>query len=140
MPDVSFEDPDGVPTTLADYTGKPVLVNLWATWCAPCVHEMPTLDALAEREKQRLQVLTVSQDIQGAEVVDPYFSEAGFKNIRPFLDPDNGLNFAYKTGIMPTTVLYDAQGKEVWRMTGSLDWNGARAAALLEETLANPGG
>ncbi len=140
MPDVSFEGPDGVAASLSDFKGKPVLVNLWATWCAPCVHEMPTLDALAAREKERLHVLTVSQDIQGADIVDPYFSEAGFKTIEPFLDPDNNLNFAYQTGIMPTTVLYDATGREVWRMTGSMDWNGSRAAALLEETLANPKG
>ncbi|WP_240330821.1 TlpA disulfide reductase family protein [Sphingorhabdus sp. Alg239-R122] len=140
MPDIGFEGPDGVPTSLSDFKGKPVLVNLWATWCAPCVHEMPTLDALAAREKARLHVLTVSQDIQGEDVVDPYFSEAEFKTIRPFLDTENGLNFAYQTGIMPTTVLYDAAGKEVWRMTGSMDWNGSRAAALLEETLANPEG
>jgi len=139
-PDVQFEDPDGMAVTLADFRGKPVLVNLWATWCGPCVEEMPTLDALAMREKDRLHVLTVSQDLEGATKVDPFFKKADFQMIGPYLDPENGLNFSFKTGLMPTTVLFDAEGKEVWRMLGGMDWNGSRASALLEETLTNPAG
>ncbi|MFN3820577.1 TlpA family protein disulfide reductase [Blastomonas sp.] len=135
-PDVSFNDPDGKPTTLAAFKGKPVLVNLWATWCGPCVVEMPTLDALAAREKDRLVVLTVSQDMQNLDKIKPFFAERGYKTIEPFVDPENNLGFSYMTGVMPTTVLYDAEGKEVWRMIGGMDWNGSRASALMEETLA----
>ncbi len=135
-PDVSFNDPDGKPTSLAAFKGKPVLVNLWATWCAPCVVEMPTLDALAIREKDRLVVLTVSQDMANLDAIKPFFATNGFKQIEPFVDPENNLGFSYLTGVMPTTVLYDAEGKEVWRMIGGMDWNGTRAAALMEETLA----
>ena len=133
MPEVAFESPDGTPTTLDEYAGTPVLVNLWATWCGPCVEEMPTLDALAAREKGTLTVLTVSQDLEGETKVDPYFRKAGFKNIQPYLDPENGLNFAYDTGIMPTTVYYDAKGKEIWRVVGGLDWTGEKAQALIAE-------
>ena len=132
-PDVTFEGPDGAPTSLDQYKGTPVLVNLWATWCGPCVEEMPTLDALAVREKGKLQVLTVSQDLEGAAKVDPYFKKAGFKMIQPYLDPENGLNFAYNTGIMPTSVLYDAKGREVWRIVGGLDWTSEKARKLLAE-------
>lgn len=135
-PDVSFNDPDGKPTTLAAFKGKPVLVNLWATWCGPCVVEMPTLDALAAREKDRLVVLTVSQDMQNLDKIKPFFAERGYKTIEPFVDPENNLGFSYMTGVMPTTVLYDAEGNEVWRMIGGMDWNGSRASALMEETLA----
>lgn len=135
-PDVRFTAPDGSPATLADFRGKPLLVNLWATWCAPCVVEMPTLDALAEREKDRLQVLVVSQDLQGAEIVEPFFAKNDFTLLKPYTDTENGLGFAYATGIMPTTILYDSQGKEVWRMLGGMDWNGSRAAALMADTLA----
>jgi thiol-disulfide isomerase/thioredoxin len=135
-PDVAFNDPDGKSTTLAAFKGKPVLVNLWATWCGPCVIEMPTLDALAAREKDRLVVLTVSQDMQNLEKIKPFFVQKGFKTIQPFVDPENNLGFSYMTGVMPTTVLYDAEGKEVWRMIGGMDWNGTRASALMEETLA----
>ena len=135
-PDVAFNDPDGKPTTLAAFKGKPVLVNLWATWCGPCVVEMPTLDALALREKDRLVVLTVSQDMQNLDKVKPFFEQKGYKQIKPYLDPENNLGFSYMTGVMPTTILYDAEGKEVWRMIGGMDWNGSRASALMEETLA----
>lgn len=135
-PDVTFNDPDGKSTSLAAFKGKPVLVNLWATWCGPCVVEMPTLDALALREKDRLVVLTVSQDMQNLDKIKPFFDQKGFKTIQPFVDPENNLGFSYMTGVMPTTVLYDADGKEVWRMIGGMDWNGSRAAALMQETLA----
>lgn len=138
-PDVSFKDPEGKTVTLATFKGKPVLVNLWATWCGPCVVEMPTLDALAAREKDRLVVLTVSQDMQNLDKIAPFFAEKGFKNLQPYTDQENNLGFSYMTGVMPTTVLYDSEGNEVWRMIGGMDWNGTRASALMEETLAAKG-
>ncbi len=134
--DTPFQDPDGRTTRLSDFKGKPLLVNIWATWCAPCVVEMPMLDALAKREKDRLQVLVVSQDIDGAEKVGPFFEEGGFDELKAYTDPDNGLSFGFGSGLMPTTVLYDSNGREVWRVVGAMDWDGARAAMLLEETLS----
>lgn len=136
MVDTPFKDPDGNVVSLSDFIGKPVLVNIWATWCAPCVVEMPMLDELAAREKDRLKVLVVSQDIQGAEKVDPFFAKADFDELEAYTDQENGLSFGFGSGLMPTTVLYDASGKEVWRVIGAMDWDGARAAMLMEETLA----
>jgi thiol-disulfide isomerase/thioredoxin len=136
MVDTPFKDPDGNEVSLSDFIGKPVLVNIWATWCAPCVVEMPMLDELAAREKDRLKVLVVSQDIQGAEKVDPFFAKADFNELEAYTDQENGLSFGFGSGLMPTTVLYDASGKEVWRVIGAMDWDGARAAMLMEETLA----
>ncbi|WP_229954665.1 TlpA family protein disulfide reductase [Parasphingorhabdus litoris] len=136
MVDTPFKDPDGNMVRLSDFIGKPVLVNIWATWCAPCVVEMPMLDKLAAREKNRLKVLVVSQDIQGAEKVEPFFAKADFNELEAYTDQENGLSFGFGSGLMPTTVLYDAEGKEVWRVIGAMDWDGARAAALMEETLA----
>ncbi|WP_417621098.1 TlpA family protein disulfide reductase [Parasphingorhabdus sp.] len=136
MVDTPFQAPDGKPIQLSDFIGQPVLVNIWATWCAPCIVEMPMLDELAAREKDRLKVLVVSQDIQGAEKVAPFFERGKFRELEPYIDPENGLSFGFGSGLMPTTVLYDAQGKEVWRVIGAMDWDGAKAAALLEETLA----
>lgn len=136
MVDTSFQAPDGSTVQLSDFIGKPVLVNIWATWCAPCIVEMPMLDKLAAREKDRLKVLVVSQDLQGAEKVVPFFARGDFEELEPYVDPENGLSFGFGSGLMPTTVLYDAQGKEVWRVIGAMDWDGAKAAALLEETLA----
>ena len=104
-----------------------------ASVTADLVH---SLDALAAREKDRLVVLTVSQDMQDLDKIAPFFAEKGFKNLQPYTDQENNLGFSYQTGVMPTTVLYDAQGKEVWRMIGGMDWNGTRASALMEGTLA----
>lgn len=134
--DDSFQNPKGETTKLGDFKGKPLLVNIWATWCAPCIVEMPMLDELAAREKDRLTVLVVSQDLQGMEKVGPFFEKSNFAELEPYLDPDNKLSFGFGTGVMPTTVLFDADGKEVWRVIGAMDWHGAKAAALMEETLA----
>lgn len=131
-PTLAFTAPDGGKTTLAAFKGKPLLLNLWATWCAPCVREMPALDRLAQREGERLQVLTVSQDLEGAAKVTPYFAKAGFKALKPYLDPDVGLSVHYGVNL-PTTILYDAQGREVWRVAGDMDWDGETAKEWLAE-------
>ena len=133
-PAAAFENPEGEPTTLADFRGKPLLVNLWATWCAPCIEEMPTLDALAARE-DGLKVLTVSQDLDGREKVDAFFEHGQFAMLEPYLDPQMALMMELKVDTLSTTILYDAEGREVWRMTGLADWAGDRTAGLISETL-----
>lgn len=132
-PAAPFAGPDGATTTLAAFKGKPVLLNLWATWCVPCVREMPALEALAKREGDRLAVVTVSQDMQGRKIVDDYFKAHGFATLKPWLDKDNGLMLALREGALPVSVLYDADGKEVWRVQGDMDWSGAKAKALLAQ-------
>ena len=134
-PAAGFEDPTGETVTLADFRGRPVLVNLWATWCAPCVVEMPTLDALAVREGEKLEVLTVSQDLQGQDKVDAFFEQRQFSMIEPYIDPEMLLMSELRIDTLPTTILYDADGKEVWRMSGKEDWTGERAGDLLKEAL-----
>lgn len=131
-PTVVFRGPDDAPVTLAAFRGKPLLVNLWATWCAPCIAEMPTLDALAAARGQEMTVIAVAQDLQGAEVVDPWFQKAGLKALQPYLDPDNGLLDAANSAL-PTSIFYDANGRELWRVIGAIDWQGAEAKALLAE-------
>ena len=132
-PDVAFEDPHGRPARLSDFRGRPVLVNLWATWCGPCVVEMPSLDALAAREGERLTVLALSQDMAGREAVTEFFAARDFRRLEPYLDAE--LDFMTSLGIdvLPTTILYDAEGVEVWRMTGMADWEDERSARLLTE-------
>jgi len=135
MPDFAITLPDGTSKKLSDFKGKPLLVNLWATWCGPCVLEMPMLDELAGRYPDKLKVIVVSQDMGGAETVEPWFAEKNFANLEPWMDPKNDLGFSYATGMLPTTVLYDADGKEVWRMIGGHDWSGARTEAMLADTI-----
>jgi thiol-disulfide isomerase/thioredoxin len=135
MPPTIFQDPSGTDVTLADFKGKPLLLNLWATWCAPCITEMPTLDALAARDPDRLQVLVVSQDLNGAEKVDAFFEEHRFARLQPYVDPEAQLSTDLKVTTLPTTILYDANGRELWRLIGIEDWRGARAASLLKEAM-----
>ena len=137
-PQAAFADGEGEPVTLADYAGRPVLLNLWATWCAPCVAELPTLDRLAAREAGRLSVITVSEDGDGdgetaAAKVDAFFTRAKFTQLGAYLDAESSLMTQLGVNVLPTTILYDAGGKEVWRVTGELDWTGPRARALMAE-------
>ncbi len=135
LPDFTFTDPSGKKLRTVDLKGKPLLINLWATWCGPCVLEMPTLDALAAARAGKLTVLTVSQDLDQAAAVDAFFKDRKLAHLAPWLDPENALSQHYNTGVLPTTVLYDAQGREVWRMIGSHDWAGPRTDAMLADTV-----
>ena len=131
-------DPSGTTLTLSELKGKPVLLNLWATWCAPCVVEMPLLDELAGELGESVRVITVSEDIKGAEAVEPFFAERGFEHLPRWMDPENDLAIAYGGGAaLPLTVLYDAEGKEVWRVMGGYDWGSAEAREQVAEALAD---
>jgi thiol-disulfide isomerase/thioredoxin len=133
-PDLPFEGPDGRPATLADFRGKPLLVNLWATWCAPCIAEMPTLDRLAASEPG-LKVLTLSQDLNGRDKVAAFFEQRKFAKLEPYLDPELKLMMELKVSTLPTTILYDRDGRELWRMTGIEEWTEERAKGLVAEAL-----
>jgi len=131
-PSATFEDPEGNLVSLSDFRGKPLLVNLWATWCAPCVVEMPTLDALGERE-DRLQLLAISMDPDGRDKVTAFFEERKFDSLEPYLDNELKLMPELGVGTLPTTILYDEDGRELWRMTGMEDWKSERSAKLIAE-------
>ena len=139
-PAVPFLGPDGGPATLASFRGKPLVVNLWATWCAPCIREMPQLDALASDAGDRFRLIVVSQDMEGAKVVAPFFAGKGFTTLEPYLDQQNVLMQALGTQTLPTTIFFDAKGKEQWRVLGAMDWNGAKAKKLIDEALNPPSG
>ena len=130
-PTLGFLDPAGKPVTLATFRGKPVLLNLWATWCGPCVKELPTLDALATREAGKLTVIPLSQDMDPAKVA-PFFATKKFRALKAFTDP----KMAWVPGVaanLPTSILFDSQGREVLRTVGDLDWSGPVAAQAIAE-------
>ncbi len=136
IPAITVTDPAGATLDLATI-GEPVLLNLWATWCAPCKVEMPMLDNLAGELEGEVRVLTVSQDIQGAAKVSPYFEKEGFANLEPWMDTNTDLGVALADGgLLPTTVLYDAQGVEVFRVAGDYEWDSEEAIAQIREALA----
>ena len=130
--DAAFNDPDGGETNLAEFAGKPVLVNLWATWCAPCVKELPTLDRLAATQTG-LTVLAVSQDNGPNASVVAFLDKLKVRDLGAYQDPKMALSGALDAEVLPTSVLYDAQGREVWRYVGDMDWTSPEAARLLSE-------
>ncbi len=133
-PAVAFNDPAGTETSLASFKGRPVLVNLWASWCAPCVKELPTLAALAERQAaDGLAVIAVSQDMAPKASVDAFLAGKGIGRFAAYHDAEIRLTDALGVQVMPTTILYDAQGREAWRFVGDQDWAGVDARALLDE-------
>lgn len=135
-PDLALETgPDGATETLADIRkanpGKPVLVNLWATWCAPCLKELPTLDRLAAETKDRLVVVPVSQDMEGWRKVSEAFTPAKYPNLSTRVESQMQFGFQLKARGLPLTILYDADGREVWRYAGDRDWSAPDARAKL---------
>ncbi len=135
-PDVMFNDPDGGQIGVAKFKGKPVLVNLWATWCAPCVKELPTLDRLARSGGVR--VLAISQDSGPHASVVAFLQGHQLGTLEPYQDPKMALSGALDAEVLPTSILFDASGKEVWRYVGDLDWTSPEAAKLLSEAGVAP--
>ncbi len=134
-PKVSFKNPDGGDISIADFKGVPVLVNLWASWCGPCIKELPTLEKLSDAHLQdgQLGVIAVSQDIGPHASVVAFLAAHKIDGLGAYQDPEMALSGALGVQIMPTTILYDRQGREVWRYVGDLDWTSAEATKLLAE-------
>jgi thiol-disulfide isomerase/thioredoxin len=134
-PKATFNDPDGGEMNLADFRGVPVLVNLWATWCAPCVKELPTLDKLAQAHDVdgELGVVAISQDRGPHASVVAFLKHHKIRDLGAYQDPDMGLSGALHADVLPTSVLIDANGREVWRYVGDMDWTSAEAARMLSE-------
>lgn len=133
LPTASVRARDGSTTTLASLNGKPVLVNLWATWCAPCIEELPTLNRVASEVGSAGHVIALSQDLHDDPApVHAFLSDKGWTEIASWHDPENAVGMT-AGGQLPTTILYDASGKEVVRVIGPMDWYGDEAKALLRE-------
>ncbi|WP_297506592.1 TlpA disulfide reductase family protein [uncultured Caulobacter sp.] len=137
-PDTAFTSLDGKSATLADFKGRVVVMNLWATWCAPCKAEMPTLAKLqAAYATQPVTVLPISVDRDGDLnlVNEEMAANAPLKTWR---DPSYKMSFSLepKAGGFPTTVIYDKQGRERARLSGPADWSSPEARGLVEKLLA----
>lgn len=129
IPDIELRNADDEPASLADEAGKPMLVNIWATWCGPCVKELPTLIALTKRKDAPL-VVAISQDMAPRASVDAWITDKGFQQLEVWYDPKMTLSGALNAQVLPTTIYYGADGKERWRYVGDLDWVGPEASRL----------
>ena len=132
MPDFTLSDAKGGKIAFASLRGQPVLINLWATWCAPCIAELPALDKLAAARAGKLKVLTISEDMGDAAAVAAFLSSRGLTRLEPWLDGDGEVAAHYAANTLPTSIYYDAEGRELWRFAGARDWARAETAGLLD--------
>jgi thiol-disulfide isomerase/thioredoxin len=127
----SFADLSGKPASLADFKGKFVLLNLWATWCQPCLKEMPSLAALQARLGPSLVVVAVSEDRGGAAVVEPFVAKLGLDKLKIYLDPKSAAIHAFGAQGLPTSFVIDGDGKVLGKVEGGADWDSDKMRAVL---------
>lgn len=136
LPPLRFSSEAGTPLALAAFRGRVVLLNIWATWCAPCREEMPTLDRLQGLlGGPGFEVVTLSIDSGGMVAVKPFFAQIGVRYLRPYLDTFHDAGAIVGTGV-PLTLLIDAQGREVARKLGAAHWDDPAIVDLIRKHLA----
>ncbi|MCF6315814.1 MAG: TlpA family protein disulfide reductase [Marinosulfonomonas sp.] len=136
--DKVFTDPDGGKHQLADYQGKYILLNFWATWCAPCRKEMPSLDNLQETlGGEKFKVVTVATGRNTLPGIERFFQEADVTNLPILLDPKQAL--ARDMGVLglPITVILDPDGNEIARLRGDAEWDTDSAMAIIKALIAS---
>lgn len=137
LPELRFTLADGTARTLADYAGTGVVLNMWATWCAPCVAEMAALDDLARKlSDSGATVLALSSDRGGAPVVDRFYREHGIRTLAVLLDPRGEVSRAVGVRGIPTTLLINRDGQERGRVEGTVDWSAAASVETVRKLIA----
>jgi thiol-disulfide isomerase/thioredoxin len=137
LPALEFADGEGHPRALADFRGKVVLLNVWATWCLPCRKEMPTLDRLeAALGSDDFMVLPLSIDRGGAERVKKFYDEIGVQHLGIYVDSSRTANNALGVLGLPATLLIDRQGRELGRLSGAAEWDAPETIAFLKSIIA----
>jgi thiol-disulfide isomerase/thioredoxin len=133
---VAFTDLEGKELSLDVFKGKVVVLNLWATWCVPCIKEMPSLERLSAKMKDKgVAVMSISQDRGGVKQVGPFLEKHGLKSLPIYLDPKGAVLKAINGRGLPTTLVIDKEGREVGRLEGDAEWDGPNALALIEYVL-----
>ena len=130
LPAFTLTDPEGQSREIPFFAGKGIVLNLWATWCPPCVEEMPALDRLgALLAPEGILVIPASSDRNGRAQVEPFYARAGIRNLGIWLDPKSAAMRALGARGLPTTILIDRQGRERGRLEGAAAWDGPALAA-----------
>lgn len=137
LPEIDIRDNQGQAAGVATWKGKPALVNLWASWCLPCVAELPALDRLKPIiEPEGLRVVALCLDRSGAVGAVNTYARLGIKNLDVHVDHHRQAGEAFGAAVLPTTLLLDDQTREVARFVGAAAWDGPEALALLRALIA----
>jgi thiol-disulfide isomerase/thioredoxin len=137
LADVTFNDASGAAKTLKDFQGRTILLNLWATWCAPCREEMPSLDRLqTELGSDKFEVVALAVDRTGPEAAQKFLDSVNVKALKLYTDTTTRSGSALKAVGMPVTILIDPQGREVGRLTGPAEWDSEAAKQFIRTSLA----
>lgn len=135
-PAISFADGKGKSLTLADFRGKVVVLNLWATWCTPCVAEMPMLDRLQQQlGDEGVEVLALSVDRGGSKAVEEFYQRTGVKHLGIYVDPSMRVTTDIRAPGLPTTLIIDPEGTELGRVIGPMEWDSPEAIDLVRTAL-----
>ncbi len=138
VPPISFTDAAGAEFALVDWQGKYVLVNFWATWCAPCRKELPALDALnRDFGGEGFEVVTIATGRNPVPGIERLFAEVGVESLPILLDPKQALSREMGVLGLPVSVIIDREGREIARMSGDADWNSDSARAIVAALLAS---
>lgn len=133
MPDFTLVDPSGKKLEMASLKGKPVLLNLWATWCVPCRKEMPSLDRLqAQLGGPAFEVVALSID-KSPQAVREFYREYGIRKLALYIDPSAEVTSTLGAVGIPTTLLVDGDGRERWRRVGPAEWDAPEEVARIRE-------
>ncbi len=136
LPALTFSGPDGQPLTLESFKGKVVLLNVWATWCAPCRVEMPSLDRLQrDLGSDSFEVVALSVDRTGLDGSKKFFEQTNVRHLKVYADATAKLTKPLDVVGMPTTLLIDSQGRELGRLAGPAEWDSAEAKKLIQSAL-----
>jgi thiol-disulfide isomerase/thioredoxin len=131
-PAVSFVDLAGNLASLSEFSGKVVLVNLWATWCGPCLREMPSLERMQSRLGDKIVVVAISEDRGGSKTVEPFIGKLGLKSVKIYLDPKSAVERAFKVQGLPTSFLIDREGRVLGRVEGAAEWDKPKLLGILK--------
>jgi thiol-disulfide isomerase/thioredoxin len=136
LPEVGFENAAGKPLTLADFRGKVVLLNIWATWCSPCREEMPSLDRLqAKLGGPDFEVVALSIDHGGIPAVRKFFDEVGIRDLALYVDPSGQASSTLGAIGVPTTLMIDRTGRELWRVAGPVQWDQPNVIGVIRRAI-----
>lgn len=136
VPSIPFFNRDGERVSLENFRGKVVLINLWATWCPPCIRELPALDRLqAKFSTSDFEIVPIATDLEGLKVASPFYARLNIQNLGLYADPEHALGSFFPLDVFPANFIVNRQGELVSFLRSYVDWDAPEAEAMVEELI-----